>query len=166
MPGDFLDRAFMVDDERRQWRTYFIERETFGNTALSDVEAKDLIAWCEARNDPQAWKAVAAGLRLWLSNDRDETLRRADAAVRFLEASPVPEDILTIYGSNIPPRSWMGSKADVMERRTAMFNTLFQHKNRRIGARAQEIVEAATKQIEIARKRERIEDEGREQRFE
>ena len=166
MPDEFLNRVFTDDDERRQVRSRFIERETLGTTVLSGINAGALIAWCEARNDPEAWKAVAAGLRLWDSADEEEAVRLSDAAVRFLEASPAPEDILTTYASKISPWSWSGSRADIMARRTALFKTLFRHKDSRISARAQEIAASEAKRISDVRRMERREDEEREQRFE
>ena len=166
MPDEFLNRVFTDDDERRLVRSRFIERETFGTTVLSGIDAGPLIAWCETRNDPEAWKAVASGLRLWVSTDDEDAVRISDTAVRFLEASPAPGEILTIYASKIPPRSWTGSRADTMARRTAYFKTLFKHKDSRISTTAQEIVKEAMKKTSIARQGERREDEEREQRFE
>lgn len=166
MPGEFLDRVFVDDDERRQWRYCFIERETLGKPVLSDVEASNLIAWCEARNDPKAWRAAASGLHLWDSTDADETARLSDTAVRFLEASPFPEDTLMTYARKISPRSWMGSRADIIERGIAFFSILLQHRDPRISVRAREIVREATKQIEFVRHQEHLSDGEREQRFE
>ncbi len=166
MPCEFLDRVFIDDDERHQKRSYFVECGTYRTPVLSGINVDTLIAWCEARNDPEAWKIIASGLQIWVSTDGDKTVQLTDAAVRFLGASPLPEDILRTYASKISPTSWSGSRANIMERRTASFKNLFQHADPCISARAQEIVEEATKRISNARKVERREDEEREQRFE
>ena len=166
MPEEFLNRVFIEDDERRQKRSYFVERGTYDKPVLSDVNVDTLIAWCEVRNDPEAWKVIAAGLQLWVSTDGDKTVQLNDAAVRFLEASPVPDDILRTYASEILPTSWSGSRADIMERRTASFDKLFQHTDPRISVGAREIVEEATSRIQLVRERERREEKEREQRFE
>ena len=166
MPDQFLDRVFIENDESRQMRSCFLEHGSHRVPVLSGVEVKTLIAWCTNHNDPEAWTTIASGLQIWVSTDGDNTVQLADAAVRFLEASPLPEDILRTYASKISPQSWSGSRAGIMERRTASFKNLFQHADPRISARAQEIVEEATKWISNARKGERREDEEREQRFE
>ena len=166
MPNEFLGRVFIDDDERRRGRFNYVERGSLTTPVLSSTNVETLIAWCKRRNDPKVWKVIAAGLQLWVSTDGDNAVQLTDAAVRFLEASPVPEDILRTYASKISPWSWSGSRAEIMERRAQSFKVLFQQADPHISALAQEIVAEETKRISNVRQREHRLDEEREQRFE
>ena len=166
MPCEFLDRVFIDDDEKRQKRFWFVECGAFRTPVLSGINVDTLITWCKARNDPDAWRVVASGLQIWISDGEDKTVRLGDAAIRFLEASPVPEDILKTIASKVSPRLWSGSRADIMERRTVSLMNLFRHADARISSYAREIVEEAMKWISNVRQREHREDELQEQRFE
>ena len=166
MPNEFLDRVFIENDESRQMRSCFLEHGSHRAPVLSGVEVKTLIAWCTNHNDPEAWKVIASGQQIWVSDDEDKTVRLSETAVQFLEASPVPEDILETFANKISPESFWGSEAETMERRAAALEGLFQHPNKRIQAGAQKVVEEAMKRISTLRQRERREHEVREQRFE
>ena len=166
MPPEFLNRVSIVDDERRQKRSYFVVYKTDRTLVLSDVNVDTLIAYCGARNDPKARKVIASGLQLWVSTDSDKTVQLTDTAVRFLEASPVPEDILKVLASKVTPNSWSGSRADVMERRSAALKGLVQRPDTRIQVGTRQIVGEAMKWICLQRQIERREDVEQEHCFE
>lgn len=80
---------------------------------LGKIDVDVLIEWCEAKNNPQAWKIAAAGIELWSENS--EQIQHS--SLKLLEASPYPKVVLTSFANRIGPTSWSGSRVDIMQPR-------------------------------------------------
>ncbi|MCY4542814.1 MAG: hypothetical protein OXB95_10560 [Rhodobacteraceae bacterium] len=166
MPHEFLDRVFTEDKVRRLKRTSFIGRKAQTKSIWICTEVDDLIKWCEHRNCPKAWNIIATGMKIRESTSKGRIFRIGEALVRFIEASPIPKDVLLTLTDRIQPISWKGSRAAVMESRKAEFEQLLQHQDPRIRSGAKVAVERCRMLVQNARKEEREEDRAREQRFE
>ena len=166
MPESFLNCIFECTEEQQHRRQFFIRRGGLRCSPLADVSTSVLIAWCRARNDPNVWAAIAAGVTLWSKNDEQNVLALHEAAIELLEASPEPLAVLESFAERITPSSWTGSLANIMQARSSILSTLIKHKRTDIAEAAKVVYEKMIQWVERQKEREQREDSEREQRFE
>lgn len=166
MPVEFLNRAFEGTEEEQHRRLFFIRDSGLRQSSLAKIDVDVMIEWCRARNDTSSWASVAAGISLWSTDGDQGAVSISDCAVKLLEASPDPEAVLEAYAERVTPRSWSGSRGNVMQPRADVIGGLVKHESARIAAAAKAESEKLAKRIERERVREQREDEESEQRFE
>ena len=165
-PESFLNRVFVGDEDVQRKRWHFIGHGGLGKLPLAGIDIKVLIEWCLGQANPNVWPVVGAGIKLWIEDSDNGNTKFSEEALRFLEASPQPELVLKAFACLLEPKSWSGSRADIMENRTMAFRVLVEHSNPDIARAAEIEIKKITKRIDAARQLQRRCDEKREQRFE
>ena len=95
-----------------------------------------------------------------------ETGSISPLAAAFLEAAPRPEDVVEAYLQHLTPMSWSGSRADIMERRLAVIESLQDHPAPEVGHTISRLAPDIRARIDRIRQAEQEEDRERDQRFE
>ena len=165
-PESLLDHAFSGNEDTRQRRCFFIEREVMNNLPLAGADIEVLIGWCQRQADAGAWLFVGAGINLWKRGTDEGTAGLSETAVRFLEASPDPEAVLKVFTKKLGLGSYSGSLADIMQYRMTAFRDLVRHPNLEIAKAAGDVIHEIIGRIDEMRQLERHFDEEIEQRFE
>lgn len=166
MPEEFLDRVFVDDEKSREARCLFIRQGKSADLPLAKIGIRTLIEWCERKTRPEVWTVMASGVNLWVTDDDDKSVALSDDAIAFLEAVPDAGAVLDIYVDRLKCRSWVGSRADMMQPKIDAIGVLTKHPNSEIAAAARSIVAELSKFIDDERERERRHDRERERRFE
>jgi hypothetical protein len=126
--------------------------------SLCLIENKLLLDWCEAEPDHR-FAALAEAVQLFYSAP-DEAGRPgllwSPLALELLSKAPNTIDILKEFESVFYPRSWTGSRADIIEERLPLFHPLEQHQNPTVAAWASaKRAELAHYATELRRQEER-----------
>ena len=166
MPEEFLDNAFFGNLKHLRRRRMIIERGLMDKLPLERVDNDVLIGWCNRQSDQRIWPIVGTNIELWVNGSPEGSITFSETAVRFLEASPNPEAVMTAFVRNLEPMSWSGSRANIMQTRMIAFQVLVGHSNPRIAKAADDAIKEMTKRIESERRREQRRDAEWEQRFE
>lgn len=166
MPKEFLSRIFDGTEDQQQRRLHFINHDDSHQSPIAKIDVDILIEWCGTTKDPQVWASVASGINLWSKDGEQSPICLQDDALRFLEASPEPRAVLEIFAEHVAPSSWSGSRANVMQPRVEAIGQLVTHERADISKSARAVYEKLTNWVEKEKKRERLEDEALEQRFE
>lgn len=167
LPHEFLNLVFSGDEDTRQRRLFIIERGGMDKLPLSGIEIDTLIGWCKDRSNPEVWPVVGAGIEIWATNTETQETELEEDAMRFLEASPNPAEVLETFANNLEPRSgWSGSRAGIMQTRLDALRPLAQHSRPEISVAAGELIVRMSSSIEQEQRRQQIRDTEREQKFE
>ncbi|KMV68091.1 hypothetical protein AI29_10260, partial [bacteria symbiont BFo2 of Frankliniella occidentalis] len=175
MPEAFLNRIFEGAEEQKKRRLFFINRSSSRGLPLAKIDIDNLIEWCMAKNDPNVWPSIAAGINLWSKDalsyeapkdPEQNELTLTEDAIKFLEASPDPGSILKIFAERVTPSSWSGSRASVMQPRVEALGQLITHQRSDISKPAKAAYQQLKTLVENEKQREQCEDSQREQRFE
>lgn len=165
-PDMFLDRIFCGDDKTLKKRRFFIERSGFDKPRLGDVDVNVLINWCRIHKRRKAWPVIAASLHIWEDKESGKIVALSNDALKFLEESPDPEEVLRAYASKIEPTVSSGNRVDLMELRVSALAVLNRHTNREIASAAKKVADGAMRVVEHRRQSQKLRDEKREQTFE
>jgi hypothetical protein len=165
-PGSFLARIFLGDEDSQRRRRYFIERGGMERLPLAGVDIEVVIQWCQGQESSDVWPVIGASIKLWERTSEDGSIELANTAVRFLEASPTPTEVLAAFARRLEPRSWSGSRADIMQDRATALQALAEHSNPDIAKAASDTIKKIPKRIDAERHWEQRRDEEQEQRFE
>ncbi|GEK51822.1 hypothetical protein [Vreelandella venusta] len=166
MPCAFLNRVFEGTEEEQDRRLFFIRHGGLLSSPLAKVDVGILIEWCRSRNDNGVWEAVAAGINLWSGNEDQRVVAMSASAIKLLEASPEPEEVLEVFAERIILSSWSGSRANMVQSRADAIAELAEHKNVPIAKASKSVSAKLVEWVEREKVREQQEDEKREQRFE
>ena len=132
---------------------------------LDQISDVDLLFWCE--KDPSSRYALAASwMQAFRKSDETGKYEWKPFVYTIFDKVPVLEDVLKHLSDKFPPTSWSGSRADILQSRTVLYQDLYGHDNREVAAWARS--EHAKLQERIRQEREREDQENREQdeRFE
>ncbi|MBX3713072.1 MAG: hypothetical protein KF800_14015 [Lysobacter sp.] len=171
-PEIVLDEVFTGGDrERRVIHQLFKDCLGRSSSSLNSAPANRLVAWC--RGDQDRIVRVATAVSAYSPAEADHSSMEHPKRVvlsqnikALLDAALDKHAIVDAMLSGIPPTSWSGSRADIMEIRAKAFAELLEHalpEVRDLAARKLERVEQVVRQ---EREREAAEHNQREQRFE
>ncbi|WP_198559466.1 hypothetical protein [Halomonas sp. Choline-3u-9] len=166
MPDTFLNRVFDGTKEEQDRQLFFIRHGGLLSSPLAKVDVDILIEWCRSRNDNSVWEAIAAGINLWSGNEDQRVVVMSASAIKLLEASPEPEEVLEVFAERIILSSWSGSRANMVQSRADAIAELAEHKSVQIAKASKSVSAKLVEWIEREKVREQQEDEKREQRFE
>ena len=168
LPEDLLDRIFSGDEEQQSRRRQIFESPRYRNekSILVNVDIGRIIKWCLKRKEPLVWEVIAKSLPVFVSNRDSEIVELSNASIRFLEATPYQEEVLSGYVTQIAPNTWFGHRSIIMEKNTGAFRTLVEHENQQISLIASDLYRKAELDITGEREFEQRMYENREQRFE
>ncbi len=161
MPIEFMNRIFMKGGEERR-RLFSGRNWSLQFPVLSEIDIDILINWCQEKKDQKIWINIALGLQLWNSNHEIYA-----EVVKFLEASPVPEDTIRALVLGISPHShWGGSLEKILEGRLSSLEDLKNDTNGKIQLAIQKGVDKSKDIIRERMEIERSTAKEIEQRFE
>ena len=132
---------------------------------LDQISDVDILAWCE--KDPSSrYALIASWMQAFRKSDETGKYEWKPLVYTIFDKAPVVEDVLEQLADKIPPTSWSGSRADILQSRTVLYQDLYGHDNREVAAWARS--EHAKLQARVRQEREREDRENREQdeRFE
>ena len=161
-PTSFLSRVFLDGADKPAIRFRGDDRAN----PLSRISPDDLVQWC--RQDDGRWSRVAPFINPF-SRDADGTGEGnalSSLALEVLEATPDPAAMIECFFQHLAPMSCSGSRADIIERRLSMLETLRDHRAPEVGETITRLSPEIRMRIDRTRRLEQEEDRERDQRFE
>lgn len=161
-PRIFLSRAFPDGAELPTIRF----RDSLRSGPLSRLPPEAVIEWCNENAD--RWTRVALHISPFSlgSEEEDEAGSISQVAAAFLEVAPRPDVLVEAFLQHLAPMSWSGSRADIMERRLAVIESLKGHPAPEVGLTIARLAPGIRAHIARIRHAEHEEDRERDQRFE
>jgi hypothetical protein len=137
---------------------------------ITQISDDDLLAWCDG--DPgNRYPLIALSIQAFSESTETDELADIASAIRspsgateqsvlvwkplvysIFEKAPNLRTVLECLADAIRPMSWSGSRADILQERSVLFRSLFQHDNAEIRAWARS--QYSRLQEEITRTRE------------
>jgi hypothetical protein len=146
----FLGGSNVQDNQRRRM------------FSLDQIPDGELLSWCE--DDPAVrYPIVTASIQPFTESAQTDKLEWKPVVYAIFERAPDLDPILEHLADAIRPRSWSGSRADILLTRAVLFQKLYQHENAKIRAWAKaqylELQESIRKEREWEGQRYRKLDE-------
>jgi hypothetical protein len=156
----FLESSNGQDNHRR--RMLFHGIDSCG-TPFDEIPDDVLLSWCE--DDPTArYPKVAAAIQPFAKSAQTGKLEWKPLVYTIFERAPDLDPILEHLADAIMPRSWDGSRADILLSRGGLFQELYNYDNAKIRAWAKaqylDLQESIRKEREWEEQRRRKRDEG------
>lgn len=151
-PIIFLD-ALIGNDKINAYhlRRIFGQDSRHGENPIDQISDDDLITWCET--DPAArYPLLCSAMQPFSESAETKKLEWKPVVFRFLDNAPELESVFENISIAMVPQSWSGSRADIMERRSALYKELFQHDNDEVASLAKAKYLDLRKMIEEERK--------------
>ena len=151
-PFIFLD-AFIGNDQIKAYQRARMFNEDFEHreNPIDHISDDDVISWCD--NDPaNRYPSIAAAMQLFKEDDGE--LSWKPILSRIFNRAPVLEPVFEGIGYSMVPRSWSGSRADIIERRSELLKELFKHVNAQVRSLAKAKYASLQRQVAEVRKSE------------
>ncbi|MEO3866337.1 hypothetical protein [Rheinheimera fenheensis] len=171
-PEMVLSRIFNGGD-KQDYLTFYLFKDSFSRQVsyLNDVPIERVLTWCN--NDETRIQMVAKSISSYKplpkNPEKEEKHRESTLTEHALALLDVAQDKLAIANEiyeDICPNSWSGSRADIMEERSAAFSTLTNYTTPEIRQFAESKMLILKEAIREERKFEAQRFAEREQRFE
>ena len=132
---------------------------------LDQIPDGDLLSWCE---DDRAvrYPIVAAAIQAFTKSAQTGKLEWKPIVYAILERAPDLDPILEHLADAIRPRSWSGSRADILLSRAELFQELYKYDNAKIRAWAKAQYSDLQELIRKEREWEEQSHHKRDERFE
>ena len=165
-PIIFLDVFLEGDDiEGYQRRRMFIDDIERHDNPLSQITDDVLLSWCEVEPTSR-YPLVASSMKAFSKSDETGKCEWKPFVFTILNKSPDLEGILEHIDDALRPMSWSGSRADILERRSVLYQELYDHDNEEVAAWARSRYTIIQEEIRKEREREDRQDRGRNESFE
>jgi hypothetical protein len=165
-PFVFLD-VFLGNDgvEDYQRRTMFVDDFESRSSPLNQISDDDLISWCD--NDPKdRYPLIASAIQAFSESAETSGLAWKPIVFSIFEKAPDLGVVLEHLADAIRPTSWSGSRADILQKRSVLFQSLGQHDNAEIRAWARRRYSALQEIIKREREEEERHNRERNESFE
>lgn len=150
---DYQRRGMFADD--------FEER----NNPLNQISDADFISWCD--KDPKhRYPLAALAIEAFSESAEANGLAWKPIVYSIFEKAPDLTVVLNHLADSIRPMSWSGSRADILQKRSVLFQSLYQHDNTEIRAWARGRYSALQESIKIEREGEERHNRKRNESFE
>ncbi len=133
-PFMFLD-VFLGNDRSKnhQRRRMFADDFERRNNPLNQISDDDLISWCD--NDPgDRYPIIASAIQGFSESEETSGLAWKPIVYCIFENAPVLGVVLEHLADAIRPTSGSGSRADILQKRSVLFQSLYQHDNAELRA--------------------------------
>ncbi len=158
----FLGSDQLQDFHRKRMFTYDFSP---GGNPLDQITDDVLLSWCD--DDPEArYPRASSAIDIFSESADTEELVWKPIAYSIFERAPDLQAVLEHLVDRISPTSWSGSLADILEKRSSLFQSLFQHDNAEIRAWAKTQYSALKERIKRERELEKRYNRERHERFE
>jgi hypothetical protein len=160
-PFVFLD-VFLRDAEIKNHQHRRIFSDTFEkhDNPLNQIPDDDVISWCE-KEPKDCYPLIASAIQAFSESAETSGLTWKPIVDSIFEKAPDLDVVLKHLADAISPTSWSGSRADILQKRSVLFQSLYRHDNTEISAWARGQYSAL--QETIKREREWEDRNNREQ---
>jgi len=136
-PLAFLDTFLGKELHNRRIESVFSNRKNPLNYIDDDI----IINWCED-NPKLRYPKLAYAIRPYQQNESKDKLEWTPLALKIIANSYDKNEVLNQIKSSFIPKSWSGSRAEIMEQRLCLLSDLVKHEDTFIAdwARKEEIV--------------------------
>ena len=165
-PFVFLD-LFLGNDEIEdyQGRRMFSDAFERRQNPLDQISDEDLISWCD--NGPECrYPLIASAIQAFSESAEPSGLAWKPIVYSIFEKAPDLSVVLNHLANVIWPMSWSGSRADILQRRSVLFQSLYQHDNAVIRTWATRQYSALQETIKGEREEEKRCNRDRNESFE
>jgi len=165
-PFLFLD-VFLGNDriEDYQRKRMFADDFERHNNPLNQISGDDLISWCD--NDPEdRYPLIASAIQALSESEETGGLAWKPIVYSIFEKAPDLGIVLEHLADVIMPMSWSGSLADILQERSVLFQSLYQHHNAEIRAWARNRYSALQERIKKEREWDERHNRERNESFE
>lgn len=136
-----------------------------GSHPMSKIPAHLLTEW--ASKNPSRWIALAASIPALKQNSPDDGQANwSEKAISLVQAAPSPWSVAEVLLDRIYPRSWMGSRARILQARLNLFEEILRLLPSADEQRLEDKRAYFLKVIDRERRRESEEDRQQNERFE
>lgn len=146
-------------------REMFATLRDEGACIFSEADMVKVLAWVNSSPTSRAPK-LAQAIAYFHQGEDEKTLEWAPLALALIGSNPNPEAVLDIFFERFQPRSWSGSRADIMESRMSLLRVLEKHSVPAIRDWATKAIPELQKQVNATREWEEQNDRERDERFE
>jgi hypothetical protein len=133
-PFVFLD-VFIGNDSIKDYQRRNIFTDDFRgrNNPLNQICDKDIIYWCD--NDPDVrYPQIASAIQTFSELTEKSGLAWKPIVYSIFKKAPNLGLVLDHLADSIRPVSWSGSLANILQKRSVLFQSLYQHDNAEIRA--------------------------------
>ncbi len=156
----FLGNKGIKDYQRR--RMFEDERRS---NPLNQISVDDLISWCE--KDPEdRYPLIASAIQAFSESAETKELEWRPVVYSIFEKAPDLGLIFERLADALRPTAWSGSRADILQKRSALFQMLYEHENEQIRAWAKAQYSSLQEAIKEEREWEESRNRGRNESFE
>ena len=158
----FLENDGIKDYQRRRMFSDAFEKR---DNPLNQISDDDLISWCE--NEPEnRYPLIAWTIQAFLESAETSGLAWESIVYSIFDKAPNLGVVLKHLTDAISPTSWSGSLADILQKRSVLFQGLYQHDNAEIRAWARGQYSALQETIKREREGEERHNRERNESFE
>jgi len=123
------------------------------NNPLNEISDDDLLTWCDA--DPnKRYPLIAAVIQPFSKLDEENGSSWKKIVNTIIEKAPQLDTILENLARSIWPMGWTGSLADILQKRSALFEDLFDHENEEVRSWAKNQYHALQQSIDSEREQD------------
>ena len=147
-----LDRLFLDDFER-------------GRNPLDKIEDAALLAWGD-KDPANRYPLIASSINSFKRTSREHALEWNPFVHKLFEKAPNLADILQAIDTDLEPKAWSGSRADIITERAEILKEFFTHENDMIASWAKARHGSALRAAQSAREWEEQHYKIRDEAFE
>ena len=132
-PFVFLD-VLVENDKIEDYQRRRLFRHDFESDApnpLNQISDGDLISWCE-NNPSHRYPLIVSAMQAFSQSADIDEFAWKPIVYTILEKAPDLNAVLENLAHSIRPSGWSGSLADILEKRSVLFQNLYQHDNAEI----------------------------------
>jgi len=137
----------------------------FDKNLLDAVPEGDLLGWCDEEPDGR-YVIAAAGISISLDPEWTRPRRWTNIALTLLEKAPDRVALLRQFVRQFRPRSWSGSRAAIVASYAKLLDELEGHSDLALTEFVAQEKVRLTKEIEVERRAETLQDRATDERFE
>ncbi len=164
-PNAGLD-AFFAGNERERELGLQVMADDYGRNPVMAVPEDKILFWC--RQQPEIRYPLMASL-VDVFDPPDEgvgSVQWSTIATQLLEEAPQPVAVLEKFVRHLSPRSWNGSRAAIIEKRSELLRQLETHSNPLVAQYATSEYMRWRREVEEEKQRERFMYKAADERFE
>jgi len=155
-PFVFLDE-FLGNDVIKDYHRLRLFRQDFErNNPLNNIPDEDLLSWCD-QNEEDRYSLIASAIQPFSQSGESKELVWRSIVFSILDRAPDVVAVLEEIVDAIMPNGWSGSLADILEKRSVLFQSLCQHSNPEVSSWAKDKYSAFQETIERERESEKKE---------
>lgn len=166
-PFVFLD-VFLGNDKIEDYQRRRMLRHGFESddpNPLNQISDGDLISWCD-NNPSHRYPLIVSAMQAFSQSAEIDGFAWKPIVYTILEKAPDLSAVLENLARSIRPSGWSGSLAEILEKRSVLFQNLYQHDNAEIRAWAKSQYSALQEAIKRERQWEEHNDRKRNESFE